>query len=304
VRFVSTEPSSAPQARDAKSQSHLRIVEEAARAYPIRPRRLLLVEFGAVAGFFAALALVLLAESRRRKVRDDQELARLAGVAVLGSVNGRSGLRRLVRSLAVPTRTGWSELGSYGRLATQIAVANGDVAPQSLLVVGAEGPEESGPVAAKLALALARDAKSVVLADFSNDGTIASIFEIGKGKDAGPLVRRSTPLRDGDITVDRFHLRLAMPLVIAVPRSLPRSLSLAEARSLVGLLTAEEGILLIHGPSPIRSRRALTWARAVGASLLVVRSEHTNRDNVVAAVVGLESVPENLVGTVLAKGRS
>jgi capsular polysaccharide biosynthesis protein len=304
IAFVSIAPSARPPKQTAKSRPHVGIVERAAHAVPVRPQSLLITEFGAIAGLFCALAVVLFAESRRRKIRDEEELAQLAQVAVLSSVNGASTSRRLARSLVVRTRYDASELESYHRLATRIAVANGDVVPRSLLVMGAQGTEGSGMVAAKLALALARDGRRVVLADFGEDGKIASFFEIASYKDPGPLVKRSIPVRHGGITLDRFPLRSATPLVLAVPRDpLPRSLGFAEAQALVALLTAEGDVFVVHGPAPGRSRQALTWARAVVASVLVVRSEHTKRDNVVTALESLEPVRRTIVGTVLAKGR-
>jgi Mrp family chromosome partitioning ATPase len=83
----------------------------------------------------------------------------------------------------------------------------------------------------------------------------------------------------------------------------PLTLSLAEARALVALLSAQADVLIVHGPSPNRSRGALTWARAAAATVLVVRSEHTRRESVVRALEGLEPLGTNVVGAILRTGR-
>jgi capsular polysaccharide biosynthesis protein/Mrp family chromosome partitioning ATPase len=303
-RFVSVAPSRSPPGRQVRPRPRVRIVERATEATRIRPRSLLLIEFGALAGLFGALAVVLFVESRSRRVKDEDELVRLVPAGVLGSVNGGSVSPRLARSLVDRARTAPGEVESYRRLATRIAVANRDEVPQSLLVVGAQATDGSGLVAAKLALALAGEERRVVLADFAGDGRIARLFGIGKRKDPGALVRRSKPLSHGGVILDRFRPRSGRPLLLAMPRgSGPHTLSVAEARALVALLSAQADVLIVHGPSPNRSRGALTWARAAAATVLVVRSEHTRRENVVRALEGLEPLGTNVVGAILRTGR-
>jgi capsular polysaccharide biosynthesis protein/Mrp family chromosome partitioning ATPase len=302
-RFVSAAPSRSPGGQ-VRPRPRVRIVERATEATRIRPRSLLLIEFGALAGLFGALAVVLLVESRSRRVKDEDELVRLVPAGVLGSVNGGSVSPRLARSLVDRARTAPGEVESYRRLVTRIAVANRDEVPRSLLVVGAQATDGSGLVAAKLALALAGEERRVVLADFGGDGRIARLFGIGKRRDPGALVRRSKPLSHGGVTLDRFRPRSGRPLLLAMPRgSGPLTLSLPEARALVALLSAQADVLIVHGPSPNRSRGALTWARAAAATVLVVRSEHTRRENVVRALEGLEPLGTNVVGAILRTGR-
>jgi succinoglycan biosynthesis transport protein ExoP len=304
VRVVSVAPGPTLPGRQVRQPPRVRVVEPAVEATRIRPRSLLLTEFGALAGLFGALAVVLLVESRSRRVKDEDELVRLVSVRVLGSVNGGSVSLRFARSLVDRTRTASDEDESYRRLVTRIAVANRDEAPRSLLVVGAQATDGSGLVAAKLAVALAGEAKRVVLADFAGDGSIRRLFEIGKRRDAG-AIKRSKPLSHGGVTLERITPESGTPLLLAMPRaSGPHILNLVEARALVALLSAEADVLIIHGPSPSRSRSALTWARAVAATVLVVRSEHTRRESVVTALEGLEPLGANVVGAVLHTGRT
>jgi capsular polysaccharide biosynthesis protein/Mrp family chromosome partitioning ATPase len=302
-RFVSAPRSASPPGRRVEQRPQVRVVERAAAATRVRPRSLLLIEFGALAGLFAALAVVFLVESKSRRVKDEDELVRLVPAGVLGSVNGWSVSPRLARPRVDRARTPSDEVEAYRRLATRIAVANRDEVPRSLLVVGAQATDGSGVVAAKLALALAGEGMRVVVADFSGDSRISRLFGIGRRRDGGALVKPSKPLRHGGITLDRFTLGSALPLLIAMPRgSGPPTLSLVEAQALVELLSAEADVLIVHGPSPSRSRGGRTWARAAAATVLVVRSEHTKRESVVTALEGLEPSGTNVVGAVIRTG--
>jgi capsular polysaccharide biosynthesis protein len=304
VRYVAARQ--AGPGTEGGQRVRLRIVEPASAAHHIRPQLHLVIGFGAIAGFFSALSIATLVVLRSRTVRDEQDLAGVAGVDLFGSVNGGPLSPRLVRSLAVPMRNPAAELESYRGLARRIAVANGDVMPRSLLVVGAQGSDDSGSVAAKLALALAQDANRVVLADLGDDGKIAASFELGRHrhKDTQPLLKQRIRVRHGGIRFDRFPLRSTTPLMLAVPIDpLPRSISLVDARALVEFLIGDTEILVVHGPAPGCSRSALTWARAVDATVLVIRSEHTRLENVVMAVEGLDPAGTTIVGTVLEKGR-
>jgi succinoglycan biosynthesis transport protein ExoP len=288
-----------PGARVAK-QPQVRVVDRETSAARVRPRSLLLLEFGAMAGLFGALAFALVAETRRPKVTDEDDLMEIGGLPVLGSVNG-------ARPRAGPssfdlTRSSLEEAVSYRRLATRISVANEEI-PGSLVVVGAERSEDSCTVGVKLALALAQDGWRVVLADFEGD-RIRPFFGIDERGGGNRVVNRAKALKYRGTTLDCFTLRSGAPLVLVLPRLAPRGLSHEEAEELVTLLSVDADLLIIHAPPPSHSRSTLTWARAARATVLVVRAEHTKRANVTAALEGLEPVGTKLIGTVLQTGRN
>jgi polysaccharide biosynthesis transport protein len=296
-RYVSAASASSTPGVDVQARPRVLIVDRSTSAVRVRPRSSLLLEFGAVAGLFWAFAFVLVAEARSPGVKDADELMQIGGLPVLGSVNGSP------RALA-HDRTGSDPDASacYRRLATQIAVANRDEAPDSLLVVGAEGAEDGSTVAAKLALAVAQEGRRVVLADFGDGDGIRRFFQIAKGSVGRQPMRKSKPMEHGRMILERFALRSGDPLVLALPRFDPRGLSLEEVEELVRLLSSDADTLIIYGPPPTRSRGALTWARAARATVLVVRVEHTQRANVQAALEELETASANLVGAVLQTG--
>jgi capsular polysaccharide biosynthesis protein/Mrp family chromosome partitioning ATPase len=284
----------APVASGSQStQTQIRVVERATSAARVRPVSRLLIEFGAAAGLFGALAFAFVSEGRRPRVGDAEELLELGGLPVLGSVNGLSAFD--------PARPSPAESAAYRRLATRIAIASEHDEPRSLVVVGADGAESSRTVAAKLGRALAYDGRRVVLADLEGDG-IKRFFRIGQ-RGGLQVMKRVEPLAHASMTMDRFALRSGAPLVLALPRVQARGLSLEAAQEVVSLLSDDADVVIVHAPPPSRSRGALTWAHAAQATVLVVRGEHTKRANVEKALAGLETAGTKLVGAVLETGR-
>jgi polysaccharide biosynthesis transport protein len=296
-RYVSA-AAATTSAAQVTGRTQVELIEPATSAARVRPLSPLLLEFGALAGVFGALAFALVVEARRSKVTDENDLVEVGGFPVLGSVN--AAWPRMRTSLLDPTRSSPEEWGDYRRLATRITVAGDEAAPRSLVLVGAEGAEASSAVAAKLALTLAQDGQRVVLADFEGDRMIRGHFRIGAHGGGAQLVKRSAPLTYRGTTLDRFALRSGAPLVLALPRQASAGLNSEEAENLVKLLSAEAELLIIHAPPPSRSRSALIWARATQATLLVVRAEYTKRADVEEAREGLEPVGTKVIGAVVA----
>jgi succinoglycan biosynthesis transport protein ExoP len=264
-------------------RTELVIVDPASSADRIRPQSLLLMGFGALAGFFFAVALAVLVDSRRGTVRDEEDLTELTAGAVLGSVDGfREGT------------------GSYRRLAERVVAAGGEEVPRSLLVFGADRGSGSAPVAANLATALADSGVSVVLADLDEKPEAARFLAPdGHGAD-GEQVKRDGTLRHGAIVLERYALRSGSAPVVVVPYGgPPRSLDVAGAGGLVELLVAEADVVVLHsGPLP-RSPRSLALARAADVTILVVRQGHTKRDTVTSTLESLDLTHAKVVGTVL-----
>jgi succinoglycan biosynthesis transport protein ExoP len=299
--YVSVTRAAPTPGADVTAQPQVRVVDRATSAVRIRPLSPLLLEFGAFAGLFGALAFALVAEARSAKVTDEDDLMEIGGLPVLGSVNGAR--PRAGPSFFDSTRSSLEEAASYRRLATRISVANREEVPRSLVVVGAERSEGSCTVGVKLALVLAHDGQRVVLADFEGD-RIRSFFRLDERGGGKQVVSRAEALKFRGTTLDRFTLRSGAPLVLALPRLAPRGLSHQEAEELVTLLSADADALIIHAPPSSHSRSTLTWARAARATVLVVRAEQTKRANITAALEDLEPLGAKLLGAVLETGRA
>jgi capsular polysaccharide biosynthesis protein/Mrp family chromosome partitioning ATPase len=292
----------APRA-DGSSQVNgprLTILQPASGGALIRPRHSLIVGFGALAGLFGGLAVVVIASSAQRTVRREDELARLAPIPVLGSVNGSLGN---APSGGPMLMAGGSGAETYRRLSARILSAHGERAPRSLLVVGASGNEGSAAFAGKLAVALAGAMGRVALTDLASGRPIAPLFGIDE-KSAGASAKKSSSLRYGARTLDRYALRTGPQLVLGFPRGRGGwSGGLDEARAVLALLLADADFVVVHAVSLGSSSAPLVWARITDAAVLVVRPAETRRESVVSAVEALGLAGTDVVGTVLYRGR-
>lgn len=284
---------------EVQASPRLTIIQSASGGARVRPRLLLMVVFGALTGLFGGLTVAVLVASSRRTVRREDELARLAQIPVLGAVDGGLGRpvadgRPLLADAAVEP---------YRRLSGRILSANGESPPRSLLVVGASGHEGSADVAAQLALAFAGAVGSVVLVDLASDRPVARLFGIGESP-AGKPAKRSSSLRQGSLTLERFTVRTGPPLVLGFPRDKDASSArLNDARAVLALLLADADFVVLHAASLGSSPAPLVWARVLDVAVLVVRLAQTRRESVVSAVEALGVAGTDVVGTVLHGGR-
>jgi len=300
-REASTQPP-APESGESTLRTELTIVEPAAAADRVRPQSLLLMEFGALAGFFFAVAVAVLVDSRRGTVRNEEDLTELTAGAVLGSVKGGP----LSRPVGRPLGEGVAREGadSYRRLAERVVAAGDEEVPRSLLVFGAQRGSGSGTVAANLATALADIGLSVLFADLGEKPEAARLLAPdGRGAD-GARMKRDGVLRHGGIVLERYTLRSGSALLVVLPRGgPPRSLDVAGAGGLVELLVAEADVVVLHSGPPPRSPRSLTLARAADMTILVVRRGHTRRESVTSALESLDLARATDVATVLQTSR-
>jgi succinoglycan biosynthesis transport protein ExoP len=295
-REASTQPpASGPE--ESPLLTELTIVEPAADAARLRPQSLLLMQFGALAGFFFAVALALLVDSRRGTVRDEEDLTELTGGTVLGSVNGGP--------LSQPVGRGPAErAGSYRRLAERVVAAGGEELPRSLLVVGVHRDSGSGTVAANLATALADTGMRVVLADLAEKFEAARVLAPDR-----PSAERAGVKSHGELHYDRIVLDLFSPTserapLLVLPRGgPPRSLDVLDASGLVDLLVAGADIVVLHAGPPSHSPGSLTLTRAADLTILVVRRGHTKRDRLTSVLESLDLAHVKDVATVLQTSR-
>ena len=292
-RFVhENRPRRRPGEATAAPTVRLRILERNPNPARVRPETGLTMEFGAAAGFFAALAVAMLVELRGRRVRDERDLER-TGVPVLGADgHGRGG--PAVSELGPPPR-----MGLYELLAARISPSGNGGAPRSLLVLGTQAGDGSAVVALRLAAALAKGGTRVAVLDLGRRREIVRLAGLG-GRRPRAAGKRVGALRHGEVAFDRFKVGRSRLLVLAAPRAAaPGRTSWEQAEALVGLLHEQADFVVVRAPSLRRSPDALAWARAVDGTALVVRRGRTKRDSVASALESLEHVRTNVIGTVL-----
>jgi capsular polysaccharide biosynthesis protein/Mrp family chromosome partitioning ATPase len=292
--YVSSKPSTATSGAAQSSEPRVEVVDPATSATRIRPRPVLLLEFGAFAGLFAGVALALVAEARTPRINAEEDLAEIRGLPVLGILNESPRAGSLVSAPTV--RAG--QVAAYRRLVARLALAADSELPRSLVVLGADGGHGSAKVALDLGLSFALGGERVALADFEGNG-ITRYLQLDGRRRVSSLLRRADPVSSAGITLDRFTLRAGPPLVLVVPRSRPDGLSVEDAATILFDLSADADIVMVHVPAPTRSRGALPWARAALGTFVVVGVGKTKRSDLEETVETLGVIGPKLLGAVL-----
>lgn len=287
----------------APPAGQLRIVERAtATSEGIGPSGQLIVLLAAVAGLLGAFGLAVVVDGLSTVVRNEQELAALAPVAVLGSINGtrpRAGSQPFV----VEADPDSQAAVAYRLLATKIELSNGDGGPESVLVLDAHGGRSGSRLALNLAGALAEGGGRVALIHHGDEGDLEKLF--GLSGDASPEsgIRRGRPLRVDRVTLDRFRIR--RPLVTIFRSRGPSDLLEPEqVAEVLNRVLAEADVAVLTAPPIDSSPHSLVWSSAVKATVLVAERDHTQRAHVPAALESLRLAGGNVIGIVLCGDQS
>jgi capsular polysaccharide biosynthesis protein len=284
-------------------EGRMRVVE---RAVPstndVAPSAGLIVPLAALAGLLGALGLAVLVDSLSTTVKNEQELAQLAPVAVLGSVDGTR-LRALGRPFVVEADPDSEAATGYRLLAAKIELSNGDRPLRSLLVVDAHGGQSGGRLAANLAGALAEGGARVSLIDSSEKGDVRALLGFSDEAAASESgVTRGRPLRVGRVMLDRFRVQGSRVTILQL-RSASEPLELERAAEVLTRVAADADVIVLTAPAVDRSPNGLVWSRAAEATVLVTQRDHTKREQIPVAVESLRLAGANIIGTVLCRDR-
>jgi capsular polysaccharide biosynthesis protein len=256
----------------------------------------LIVVLASAAGLVAGLAAVLLIDYFGDTVSSREDLTRLVGAPVLASISPRRFLQRRSRPLVVEAEPESSAALAYRLVAGHLS-GEGTAGPvRRILVLGAEGHEGGGEVAANLAAVLVRAGQRVRLVDANDeDHEISHLFNLRATMMLGELART-----DADL-VDRMTSRVFPGIdVIGVPPGRdPRLRDLAHITSAMKQLETETDVVILHTGPVHRSQSALLWARVADGVILVAKRDTTKRDSVTISVESLRVVGTPVLGAIL-----
>jgi polysaccharide biosynthesis transport protein len=282
----------------APPAGRLRIVERAtASTEGIGPSGELIVLLAAVAGLLGAFGLAVVVDGLSTVVRNEQELAALAPIAVLGSINGTRPRSRS-QPFVVEADPDSQTAAAYRLLATKIELSSRDEEPESVLVLDAHGGRSGSRLALNLAGALAEGGGRVAMILHGDEGDLERLFGLSGDPTAESAIRRGRPLRVGRITLDRFRIR--RPLVtIFRSRTSSDLLEPEQVAEVLERVLAEADIAVLTAPPIDSSPHSLVWSSAAKATVLVAERDHTQRAHVPAAVESLRLAGGNVIGIVL-----
>lgn len=266
---------------------------------PVAPQVPLITALAAIAGLIGAAVLVLLLQSGRDTIEDEEDLAD-AFVPLLGSVSGSART-----ALVVHERPRSHAADEYRVVATKIELAATTSGARSVLVVGCGDGDGAGIVAANMAGALAESGSRVTLIDADNvNAEITDVFGLNGQPGAGTVKRRRPS--ETAATAIPVEMTAGNGSLQVVPFAGERA-GAADGNSVRGLLDrlSDESDLVVVNAGPVESSAStLKWARATDATVLVVEQGRTKREALRNAVKTLALVEANVIGTVLTTRRA
>ncbi len=277
----------------SRPDGQLQVIDDAdPNPNPVAPQVSLIVLLATAAGILAAIVLVLLIEYLGRSIRSREELARLAGAPVLGSVPAPRGGRPAPKDLVDESS---SAATVYRVLAARIVYGDPTDILHSVAVVDAESDTGAAVLAVNLGRALARLGRRVILIDGGSRDGLAPLF----GVEPAPGVR--------DIMNREIQPRSAMRMIGERLALVPAGYEGGElidperAKAVLNELMAYADVIVVATPPVQAGPAALSWARAVDGTVLVARRDHARREDVAAAAETLVHVGGSLIGTILAE---
>jgi receptor protein-tyrosine kinase len=262
-----------------------------------QPNAILLALLAGLAGLLGSFTLVLVVEQLRSRVANAGELAELTGTPVLASLDG------IRRSRDGAAGDEGPEGAAYRLLASEVEFFGHRDGPlSSLLVLGAQGGEGAGDVAASLAGTLAFQGRRITLVDANVvEGEITAQLGLDGQLGMAELARHAELADRGEELLRHFRLPYEPGLDVIARGAIdgPEVVDPERARLLLERLLQDSDIVIVGTPPLHRSASGLAWARVVDAALLVAARDVTKRERVSHTVESLRRAGANLIGAVL-----
>jgi len=275
----------------APKSGSLRVVDPADVATDAAARGALAIALlAAIGGLLGAVGLALLFDCSGDSISDLDELREVTASDVLATM-APAVLATRRRRVASPTQV----KRDFHLLAAKLNA----VGDRSLLVavLGADGL----PFTTHLAEALVATGVTVAVVDAGN-------AQVAATRDAVLADARPAALRTADEPADDVAQvgdeTPTWPLRFINPPALDDGRGADAARGVIDGLLTDADVVLVSPPALEQSPGALTWARVVDASILVVQLERTGRSQLRAVVENLRLVHARLAGAVVALAAS
>lgn len=262
-------------------------------AQPIVP---LIVVLASAAGLVSGLAAVLLVDYFSDTVSSRQDLQRLTDAPIIGAVNPRRLGRRRARQLVVEGEPDSAQAQTYRLIAGHIIAEGATRTLRSLVVVGAEGREGAGEVAANLAATMVRGGHRVRLVDANDeDHEITGFFRLRANRTLGEIASTSgPPMRDLGSEIGP-----GIDVVPSPPGRDPRLNDLGHVRAVLDKLADGVDLVIVNTAPIHRSQTAILMAREADGAILVAKRDATKRDSVTITVDSLRQIGTPLIGSIL-----
>ena len=272
---------------------------------PVSPNVRMALLVGAALGLMLGLAYALLRNYLDRRLRSPEEIERLFGVPVIGTlpVDHRLDGRSAVLDGQVLAHDGTNK-GNHAitealrELRTNLQFIDVDNPPRIIVVTSSVPSEGKSTVTANLAVAMAAAGENVVVVDGDlRRPTVVDVFRLIPGVGV-------TDVLSGHAAIDDVLQPWgAMPNlnVLGSGRIPPNPSELLGSRAMRNLLKtlAEDAVVLIDAPPLLPVTDAAVLARVSDGAIVVVRSGKTTRDELGKSLDNLKKAKGHVLGTIL-----
>jgi len=285
-----------PNRRDGTSPIRLQVVQSA--SIPVdasTPGAPLVLALGLLLGLLAGAALVLISERVSMKVRSVEQVERISGVTVLGSVAYD---RQAVSDPILSETSGSPRSESYRQIRTVLRFRQAGTAHKAFVVTSAVPDEGKTSSAANLAATLAASGSSVCLVEADlRQPRLGSYLDLDS-----PV--GLTDLLTGDVALDDAlqswgPYRVKVLLSGALPPNPSELLGSGRAEAMLRSLTERFDVTIVDCPPLLPVTDAALLARSLGGAILVVGAGRVEVREVEQAVAALSAVGADLLGVVV-----
>jgi capsular exopolysaccharide synthesis family protein len=256
---------------------------------PSFPRTGLWVGLGGTAGLLLGLGLSLLRSRLDRSVTDPEELGRLAGAPVIGTLT-RDGA--LAKEPVAAGRTA----EDFRRLRTNLQFVNVDAPPTVIMVTSALPSEGKSTLVANLGVALAEAGQRVTVVDADlRRPKVTGYLGLIDGAGLSDVLAGRADVAD---VAQTYRNGLTVIGAGVTPPNPGELLSSANMATLMAKLRTENDFVLVDAPPLLPVADAAGLAPSVDGVLLAVQHGATRRDQVQQAATALERVGATRLGVV------
>lgn len=302
--------------QEAGKRKDVRIVDPAIEPlFPTKPKKKLNLALGLILGLGLGVGITFMREYFDNSIKTQEELEQVgfnilatipkiemskmeekleARLSKLGPIEGKKIEARLITHL--DPKSPVSE--AYRALRTNLQFSKIDKNIQMVLVTSSGPKEGKSTTSANLAIAMAQSGKRVVLVDGDlRRPVVHSIF--GLGKDDG-----ITNYLMDDIDYKTMIKKSIMENLYIIPSGvLPPNpselLASHKMEELLKKLRTDFDFIIFDTPPVIAVTDAAILATRVDGAIVVVKSNHTNRDALIRAKSLLDAVDSHILGALL-----
>jgi capsular exopolysaccharide synthesis family protein len=261
-------------------------------AKPFSPVLTRLIGFGLAAGLVLGLAAAVLRETLNRTVRDSEDLRRITGLPILGTVPRELG-KELLPAMSHP-RSARAE--AYRQVRTTL-LSSSDRRPLVVAVTSATSGEGKTSVSTNLAVVLSRAGHRVALVDADlRRPRVADYMGVDSKVGLTDVLTGETSLADALSLRDDG--RFAVLPAGSIPTNPSEALGSVVMREVLAELSSAFEFVIIDTPPVLPVTDALVLSPLVDGMILVARLGYSTRERIERAQLATERVKATLFGVV------